>query len=448
MIELVESKKKRKRATKPDTNIISTVSLFNKYSTYPSAGLTPERLAALLKEADQGDIYRQMELFEEMLEKDLSLFALFEKRKLEVTKCSYQVLTSSKDARHIKHAGYVADVFNRTKNWRKTLEDILDAVPKGLSVLQILWNTDGGHVGIDEIEWVHQKNFRFGKASDVNSDLKEIRRLTDGNLVDGVELEPYKWVTAIIQARSGHPARTSILRTCTWMYLFKNFDVKSWIQFAEIFWQPLRLGKYKQGTPEEEIAKLEAALRNLGNDASGVIPDSMMIEFVEQAQKAATAAVHEQLAEFCNKEMSKVVLGHTGAADATPGKLGGDDIAGDSLFALATSDALAVDYTISDQIIRPLVEFEFGPQEVYPYYQTTIKPPKDMVKTIQVLDGAINQVGVPVGKNYVYEELGIPLPEEGEEVIMPRPQYVPQQPLAFHSPLHSVIAGGGKKKVR
>lgn len=55
--------------SKPDTREIAVATVRDKYSSYPSNGLTPERLARILKEADQGDIYRQAELFEEIEEK-------------------------------------------------------------------------------------------------------------------------------------------------------------------------------------------------------------------------------------------------------------------------------------------------------------------------------------------------------------------------------------------
>ena len=44
----------------------------DKYSMYPSKGLTPQRLARIFRQADDGDVREQMELFEEMEEKDTS----------------------------------------------------------------------------------------------------------------------------------------------------------------------------------------------------------------------------------------------------------------------------------------------------------------------------------------------------------------------------------------
>ena len=51
---------------RPDTNEIAVAQVTDKYSEYPSNGLTPVKLAEIFKEADAGDVLRQMELFEEM----------------------------------------------------------------------------------------------------------------------------------------------------------------------------------------------------------------------------------------------------------------------------------------------------------------------------------------------------------------------------------------------
>ena len=52
---------------KPDLREIAVTAVRDRWSQYPSKGLTPQKLAEIFQEADQGDAYRQAELFEEML---------------------------------------------------------------------------------------------------------------------------------------------------------------------------------------------------------------------------------------------------------------------------------------------------------------------------------------------------------------------------------------------
>lgn len=431
-----------KMQRRPNLEEINTVSLFNRWGTYPSNGLTPDLLATILREADEGNVSRQMELFEEMMEKDPHIFGAFQSRKLAVTKREYQIIAASEENRDKDIAEYVRTVFNNIKRFHQFREDALDAVPKGFSAQQIMWKIGpDNRVYIDRFELLHQRNFRFGLATDVKSDLNVIRRLTDNALVDGVEIEPFKWFIPIVKARSGYPGRASIMRTTTWYYLFKNFDVKSWVQFAEVFGLPLRIGKYGPGAGEQEKEDLLRALRSIAQDASAIISDSTKIEFVEAAQKAASIQVYKDLADYCDAQASKAILGHTGAIDSTPGKLGGESNAESVRFDLIESDSMSLDYEINDQLVVPLVNFQFGVQENYPTFKTILAPPKNRKEEQDIL----NNSRVPIGRKHYYETLGIPQPEEGEEVIVPSQPASPFGSM-FDIPAKMIAASEGKKK--
>ena len=60
---------------RPDIREIAVAHVTDKYSEYPSSGLTPVKLAEIFREADAGDVLRQVELFEDIEEKDPHLFS-------------------------------------------------------------------------------------------------------------------------------------------------------------------------------------------------------------------------------------------------------------------------------------------------------------------------------------------------------------------------------------
>lgn len=433
----------KEQLMRPDTNEISTVSLFNRWGTYPSAGLTPESLAQILKDADEGNVSRQMELFEEILEKDPHIGGAFQSRKLAVSKREYQILDASEDNKDKEIADYVRKVIDGIKRFHTFKEDALDCVPKGFSSHQIMWKIDPANkVYIDRFEYLHQKNFRFGLATDPKSDLNRIRRITDEALVDGVELEPFKWFIPIVKARSGYPGRASIMRTVTWYYLFKNFDVKAWVQFAEVYGLPLRIGKYGAGAGETEKDDLLRALQTIAQDASAIISESTKIEFVEAIQKAASIQLYKELADYCDSQNSKAILGHTGAIDSTPGKLGGETNAENVRLDLIENDALSFDYEVNDQLIIPLVNFQFGVQEKYPSYKTIVPKPKNRKEEQEIM----NNSRVPIGTKHYYETLGIPQPQDNEEVITPA---APVSPFGqgFGFSAKQIAASESKKKL-
>ena len=81
-----------------------------------------------------------------------------------------------------------------------------------------------------------------------------------------------KFIVHRYKARSGHTSRAGILRVVAWMYLFKNYDLKDWVSFAEIYGLPLRLGKYAPGASDSDRRRFMRALIQIGSDAAGHHP--------------------------------------------------------------------------------------------------------------------------------------------------------------------------------
>ena len=82
----------------------------------------------------------------------------------------------------------------------------------------------------------------------------------------GVLLPVNKFILHKYKARSGHPSRAGVLRVCAWMYLFKNYTLKDWVGFCEVYGMPIRLGKYQPGASREDKRALMTALRQIGSD--------------------------------------------------------------------------------------------------------------------------------------------------------------------------------------
>jgi phage gp29-like protein len=218
--------------------------------------------------------------------------------------------------------------------------------------------------------------------------------------------------------------------------------MKSFVIFCEVFGVPLRLGKYDQNSSAEDKQALWDALKGLGVDAAAMISKSTEIEFPE-SQKGSTTALYDVEINLCNKEMSKAVLGHTGSSESTPGKLGGEDTAKDVRADLIESDALAIDYVISEQLIKPLVAFNFGPRTAYPYYKTKISKPIDLLAVAQV-DTKLVEMGWRMPESYVAEVYGRPIAEDDERVLEPRQQQV----LPFDSQAAKHLLGNKRELLR
>lgn len=463
---MAKSKKKSPTQTKQDlSEQFSVIGLYDQFSSYPSTGLTPQRLVSLLREADSGDVYRQMELFTEILEKDGHLMSLFGHIRIVVTSKNYEIIPGSSDPKDVEIASEASKMFNRIKSWRTCCGHILDCAGKGFSVCQNIWSPFEERVDIVELKFIDQKNCRFGKASDPYRDMTEIRLLVDpttvdsyrgivpdeflsSSTIDGVPLDAsptfrVRFAVALSLLRSSSPARAALLRTCTYLYLFKNYNVKWWIKFAELL-LGIRVGKYDPMEPDQKKI-VESAVKNMAQDAALVISKNSEFQFVEMAGKASSHQIYSDLKDWCNDEMTKAVLLHAAANESTPGKLGNESGAENSLQLLYEYYAGILDETITDDILRPWVDLNYGEQLNYPEYKTQIEKGANLKEHAELIN-LLQKAGKKVSAKYVDNKFGIPSPDPDD------PNDKALEPLSLSDPL-PLIAGSdnlvtdGKKKL-
>jgi len=170
------------KSNKPIIDEVAVSSVRDRYSNYPSQGLTPQRLAVIFREADQGNILRQAELFEEMEEKDLHLGGVLQTRKLAVTGLDWEVESASDSAEDKKIAAAAAEMIENIQNFEDALLDMMDAVGKGFDVQEIMWEFSEGQVWINEIKYIHPRRFTF---SSMNALLEMPKLLTDESPIWG-----------------------------------------------------------------------------------------------------------------------------------------------------------------------------------------------------------------------------------------------------------------------
>lgn len=209
------------------------------------------------------------------------------------------------------------------------------------------------------------------------------------------------------------------MRVVAWMYLFKNYDIKDWVSFCEVFGMPLRLGKYDASASEDDKKQLMEAILSLGTDAAGIVPSSTMIEFIE-SQKTTSVEIYEKLARYCDEQISKAVLGQTLTSDSGGGSYAQSKTHDEVRHDLTVADAKALAVTIRRDIIRPLVEFNFGTDAGIPFFAFDSREAEDQKEAVEVLKTLACDMGLEIPAGYIYKKFNIPEPEGGEAVLHPQ----------------------------
>lgn len=392
--------------TRPETREIAAATLRDRWSTYPSAGLTPRRLTAILREADGGDLVRQMELFAEMEEKDAHLFSCLQTRKLAVAGSPWEVMPAGSGSGGEEAAAFVREALAGMSNFEESLMDLLDAVGKGFAVSEIMWTAGAAGVLPDALRKRRAKRFTFTGPNGVT---ERPRLLTGGEPVHGVGLTPDKFVVHMYRAGADQPERGGLLRVLAWIYLFKNYALKDWASFCEVFGMPLRLGVYSPAAGREDREALVEAVTRLGSDAAGVISESTRIEFVESAKNGD--GPYGGLIELLNREISKAVLGQTLTTDVSgTGSYAAGKVHQGVRADIARADARSLERTINRDLVLPLVRFNFGPAVMPPRFRFQMDPPEDLM-ALAGRDKLLHEMGLKLPDSYLRDRYNIP--EEG-----------------------------------
>ncbi|MBX3507139.1 MAG: DUF935 family protein, partial [Parvibaculum sp.] len=168
-----------------------------------ASGLTPERLAGLLREATYGQTRAYLTLAMEMEERYLHYASQLQTRKLafdaidETVEAPKGVPTKIVDAVHALLEG---------PSFREACMDLTDGLAKGYAVVEPIWEYQGGYLQPVAYEDRDQRFFDFDPVK-----LRELRLIQDG-LREGEPLTGGKFITHMPRTRTGLPIRRGIAR--------------------------------------------------------------------------------------------------------------------------------------------------------------------------------------------------------------------------------------------
>lgn len=386
-------------------------------------GLTPWKMAAIHRAAANGEPQAWLELAEDIEERDPHYLSVLGTRKRQVCQLPATVEAASDAPEHVKHADFV-------REWLKegvlddALFDMLDAIGKGFSVLEIDWDTSPRRVQPAALEYRPARWFNFDRTDG------ETILLREG--ATGQPLTPHKFVVHRHKAKSGLTIRSGLARIASWSWMFKAFTTKDWQIFIQNYAAPIRVGKYDPTASDVDKDVLARAVFNIAGDAAAIIPKGMEIEFVGLKDTTKSAEAYEKRCDWLDRQISKLVLGQTTTTDAVAGghavsqehRLVQEDI--------ERADARSLSTTIKRQIIRQMVAFTFGPQEFYPDFRIGRPDEVPLEQVVNALD-KLGKQGLTVEVSQLRDRLGFTEPAPGADVIggrPPVPSAPPQDPTA------------------
>lgn len=370
-------------------------------------GMTPLRLARIMRAADGGDVEAYFELAEEIEERDPHYVAQLATRKRSVAQLPITVKARSDDTDDQKFAGFVRDWIEEG-HLRSSMFDMLDAIGKGISFTEVNWQVKNRLLYPNRLTWRTQRFFTFDEVDRETPLLRD----TQGNL----PLAEHKFVVHRSRVKSGLIIKSSIARVGMWAWMFKAFTQRDWATFVNNYGQPIRIGRYGPNATEEQKDILWHAVRDIAGECATIMPADMKIEFVETGTKSTSTDMYQQRADWLDRQVSKLILGQTTTTDAVSG---GHAVAKEHRLVqedIERSDALDLSDTLNASLIPNLIAFNFGPQKHYPVLQIG-RPDEVPIGEFSEAFSKLAPQGLTAGLNYMRDRLGIPAPGDDEALI-------------------------------
>jgi phage gp29-like protein len=389
-------------------------------------------------------------LFAEMEDKNAHLFATLQTRKNMLAAAEWKVIEAGDSPQDRAVAGLVREVLAGIPDFRGALFHLLDAFAKGWAVLEILWTVDaatgrtmvralrGRPAGAFALDASGRLYLLEGGAGGGGHGAVTL----PGDLLPrpgetavwarGARLMPErKFVRFVFQGGPTAPYGSPLCAKAYWYYWFKKNNVKFWAVYNEKFGAPTAVARYGAAATAEELDRLAAVLESLQSDSGVLLPEGVALEFLEARRSGATNTYRE-FADWCNDEISKLVLGQT--LTTGEGRRSG------SLALGAVHDRVRRDYVAADaqalggaltaQLVRWIVDFNFGVSQAAPRLVFDVSDLAEFAEELKV-DEQLVRMGVALPATYFHEKYRRPAPTEGERSIRYDDQNLYQYHLQF-----------------
>jgi len=257
------------------------------------------------------------------------------------------------------HADFIEENFARMEGSpHSILLGAMDAFAKGWSIQELVFRFEEGR------QWLHavrpKDPAHFGIEVDRFGRVESFSLRLPGEPEQALPRD--KFVLYTHRAGYGNPKGRSDLDATHRHWQAKQTLLAAWKLHLERFAMPTVLAKIARGLPIEDQSALLSSLDNLHRITALLVPEEIDVDTLG-GQKEPSTGFMEAL-EFHNREIARSILGQTLTTDE--GRRVGSLAMGKvhlqvMLLQLEAIRRDLADRVMTEQIIRPLVEANFGP---------------------------------------------------------------------------------------
>ncbi len=355
------------------------------------------------------------------MQHDAQVKAALMTKKYAVLCKPWSVLPASEDEQDKKVADFCNYALNNLDNGlNNTLYNVLDAIAKGYSVSEKVWQIVeddpdwDGYWTIAAIKHKDPANWTFDLDDYMN--IKQMLLTVEGTNTNQQPIPKHKLVIYTYGGKYGQPWGESDLRAAYRHWWCKDFLIKWWQLFTEKYAMPTIVGYYKSGTPKKQQQDLLNILDKIASDTAIIIPEEVSEAIKEIFTSRDPRIMYESAVNYHDLGIAKAILGETLTLES--GGRGGSFAMAKVhqetlLYQLVRLQEDMSRYVVRNQILKDLVQVNFGTKVKVPTFQFESLQTSD-VKELADAFWKLTQVGmIAPDEEWTRDKLGWPKREAG-----------------------------------
>ena len=350
----------------------------------PSSGIYLNQDRVLLTQAYQElawyDLYSEVE-------RDTHVSSVMQSAKLNVAGMKYDIqphisLGEKKaSARNLAIADFVKHALKATGHFPQHLFNLMDALGKGFSCSEIMWEVKNNTILPVNILNRPQRRIQF----DAVTRAPKIRNIQ--NPYYGDPLPDKKFIVHKVSSTWENPFGDALDQNLYWMWLFKRMVFKFFMTHLEVGASSVPIVKHPINASQELKNEALAIAEQIRSGAYGRIPANFELIWATMNNSSSISQSYEIFIRLVNDEMSKCINGQTLTSEAG-GTKGSGSMALGKVHQITQSSrdvfrAEGLSATLNSSLIKWIVDFNFGSQDSgsidgYPEFRFDLEQEQDL----------------------------------------------------------------------
>lgn len=367
--------------------------------------------------------------WQEITERNLHVASLIEQRIAEVLSRPRRIVVDSESDKAIEARDFLEDALFEMPDplgFGQRIGQMLNAQFWGFSVHEILYTLrPDDKIGVKRLSYCWPGQFVFDAEWNTY-----ISRNLDAKMIPA---PPGKFVIT----RGGfpllwdNPYGNGILHKLRYLDKAKRYVEKWWLQYAEKNGAPTVVATIKQGVSDRNKLRrqVQSAMAKIGSMVGVILDEGVELDSFSRSASQTGATVHQFIIRYIENLEAKLIIGSTlTTSEAEHGTKAQAVVHQTTSEKRTEPDAKIITDVVNRQLVAPLLAYNYAdldPKE-RPYFSIETDPEENLNGKLDIIDGVVNRLRVPVSVAYIRELFGVPAPDSEEDETPGEPEQDPK----------------------